>query len=213
VKNKILDFAYWFCALLVRFLFFLNGGLTIIGRENIPYNRGVIIALNHVSYLDPPLVGAVLPRRATFLARRGLFSIPLLGSFVRLFALPLDREHPQPSIIKETIKRLTNGGLIVIFPEGRRSDTGELQSASQGVGLLASRGNASVVPALITGSDKALPPGAKWLRRARISILFDRPIYASSTIEKGGGTRYQYRDITEKVMSAIRDLQKRTTSG
>jgi 1-acyl-sn-glycerol-3-phosphate acyltransferase len=213
MKDTVLDFIYRFCALVVKFLFTLNGGLTVTGGENIPHDRGVIIALNHVSYLDPPLVGAVLPRRATFLARKGLFSIPLLGGFVRLFALPVDREHPQPSIFKEIIKRLTGGGLIVIFPEGERSDTGEIQSGREGVGLLASRGNVPVVPALITGSDKALPPGAIWLRRARISILFDRPIYASSTIDESGGTRYRYRDITEKVMSAIRDLQNRTSSG
>ena len=112
-------------AVLIRGIFRINGGLTVQGEENVP-EGGVIIASNHISYLDPPLIGAVTPRRVTFMARKGLFEIPVLRSIIKPAAFPIDREKPRPSTIKEAIKRLRNGELLVIFPEGGRSETGKL---------------------------------------------------------------------------------------
>lgn len=165
----------------------------------------MIIASNHISYLDPPLIGSVTPRRATFMARKGLFSIPLLGWFVKHYAFPVDREKTLPSSIKEAIARLKNGELIVMFPEGRRSETGELMAGKRGIGMVACLSSAMVVPALIIGSNKVLPVDAKWLKRAKISVIFDSP-FDPSTV-KGEGSNL-HENVSQKIMHAIGDLRK-----
>ncbi len=200
------NLVYRLSALLIRFILRINGGLEIIGIENIPPTGGVIIASNHSSYLDPPLIGAVIPRRATFLARKGLFTIPLLGSFIKYFAVPVDREKTRTSTIKSAVKRLRNGELLIIFPEGRRSETGELQKGKRGVGMIAGLSKAIIVPALISGSDRALPVGARWPRRARISIVFDNPLSPSTLyVDKNSSNE----EITRKIMSSIGEIKKR----
>jgi 1-acyl-sn-glycerol-3-phosphate acyltransferase len=192
-------------ALLIRGIFRINGGLKVRGKDNIPIQGGVIIASNHISYLDPPLISAVLPRKATFMARRGLFEIPLLGWFIKHFAFPVDRERPRPSTIKEAVRRLKKGELIVIFPEGRRSETGKLLDPKPGIGMLVILGNVPIIPTLITGTDKALPVGAKWLKRARISVIFERPIYP----EKKNNREHLYEDISKRIMATIGELKRK----
>jgi 1-acyl-sn-glycerol-3-phosphate acyltransferase len=200
---------YRFTALLIRSICIINGGLEVKGRENIPAKGGVIIAANHISYLDPPVIGAVLPRKATFMARKGLFEIPVLKWIVKRTAIPVDRERPRPSTIKEAVRRLNNGELLVVFPEGRRSETGELLEAKRGIGMIATLSKVPVVPTLITGADKALPVDAKWLKRAKISIIFGKPVYYSSTTEKKEYCYHlQHKDISSKIMNAIAELKK-----
>jgi len=215
VKNKLskkikkeMGLIYRFAALIIRLIFRINGGLVIKGRENIPLEGGVIIAFNHISFLDPLLAGAVLPRRATFMARRELFEVPVLGWMAKHYALPVDMDRLLPSTVKQSIRRLRNGGVVVIFPEGMRSKTGELLEAGQGVGMIALHGNVPIVPALITGSNAALPFNARWLKRAKVSVIFDRPIYLSKT-EITGRRHSLYKDISDKVMSNIGGLKKR----
>ncbi len=208
----ILNIIYKLLAVTIRLICRINGGLEIIGKENIPPKGGLLVAANHISYMDPPLVGAVLPRNATFMARKGLFDIPLLGWMIRGAAFPVDRERPRHSTIKESVRRLKDGALIVIFPEGRRSDTGEIMEAKRGIGLIASFSKVPVVPALIIGSDRALPVDAKWLKRAKIRVVFGKPIYyTSETGENGDRKRKVHEEISNKVMDAIKEMQKKYT--
>lgn len=199
---------YRFAALLIRLIFRINGGLDVKGRENIPLEGGVIIAFNHISFLDPLLAGAALPRRATFMARRELFNVPVLGWMAKHYALPVDLERLLPSTVKQSIRKLREGGVVVIFPEGMRSKTGELLEAGQGVGMIAIHGNVPVVPALITGSNEALPFDAKWLKRAKVAVIFGKPIYLSKK-EITDRSHDLYKNISEKVMSDIGGLKKR----
>jgi len=199
-------FIYRLCAWIIRFIFRINGGLEIKGRDNIPMEGGAVVAPNHISYLDPPLIGAIVPRQATFMARRGLFDIkiPIMRWFIHRYAFPVDREKILPSTIKEAVRRLKGGELLVIFPEGRRSDTGELLEGKKGVGMIASLSNAPVIPTLVIGTDKALPVGGRWLRRAKVRVIFDKPINFS-TINASGN---KYEIITKKIMTTIRELKK-----
>ncbi len=204
--KSIYDLVYRVGALILRFIFHINGGLDVRGRENIPAEGGVIIASNHISYLDPPLLGAALPRRASYMARKGLFQITLLGWFIKHYAFPVDREKTLPSAIKEAVKRLKNGELLVIFPEGRRSETGKLLEGKRGVGMIAGISKVPIVPALIIGSNKALPYGARWIKRARISIIFGTPV-DTSTVRAEGGSLYE--NITRRIMYSIGELKNR----
>jgi 1-acyl-sn-glycerol-3-phosphate acyltransferase len=195
-----------FISFIIRLICHINGGLNVIGKENIPVEGGVIIASNHISYLDPPLLGAVIPRMATFMARKGLFHIPVIGWFIKHYAFPVDREKTLPSTIKDAVKRVKRGKLLIIFPEGRRSETGSLMEGKRGVGMIASLGKVPVVPALIIDSDKALPCGARWLRRAKISVIFGNPLDVSSQEGKG---HHLHDTITKNIMHSIGELKKR----
>lgn len=196
---------YKVVALIIKFIVNINGGLIVTGRDKIPLTGGVIIASNHISYLDPPILGAVMPRQTTFMARKGLLNIPLLGRIIKLYSFPIDRGKTLPSTIKDSVKRLKNGELLLIFPEGRRSETEKLLEGKRGIGMIAGLSKSPVVPALITGSNKALPFDAKWLKRARISIVFGNPIYPGAAHEKD---KNQYKDITQRIMFAIGELKK-----
>ncbi len=204
----LFDIAYKLLALFIRVVFILNGGFEVKGKENVP-DGGVIVAANHISYLDPPLVGSITPRRATFMARKGLFKVPFLGTIIKPAAFPIDREKPRPSSIKEAVKRLKNGELIVIFPEGGRSETGELRQAKRGIGMIAGLSRVPIVPTLIIGSNRVLPIGARWIKRAKITVIFGKPINAdSSTAEKGQKSSELHEHITTRIMAAIEELKR-----
>ena len=201
---------YKLIAVTIRLILRFNGGLATKGTDNVPSEGGVIIASNHISYLDPPLLGSVLPRLATFMARKGLFDVPVLGRMITRAAFPIDREKPRPSTIKNAVRRLKKGALIVMFPEGRRNETGQLLEARRGVGMIATMSNVPIVPALIIGTDKALPVNAKWLKRHKISVIFGKPIYHKSFTESTDSPSHIKHDkISDNVMSAIKELQKK----
>ncbi|MBL7031692.1 MAG: 1-acyl-sn-glycerol-3-phosphate acyltransferase [Nitrospira sp.] len=210
----IVDIIYKLVAIIIRIIFFLNGGLEVVGKENIP-KEGVIIASNHISYLDPPIIGSVTPRRCNFMARKGLFEVPIFGRMIRYAAFPVDREKPRPSTIKEAVKRIRNGHIVVVFPEGKRSETGELQEPKPGIGMVAVMSRAPIVPAYITGADRALPPGARWLKRAKIKVVFGKPIYYTSAEESGSRTtgHGKREEVSMMIMDAIRELKAGGSAG
>lgn len=198
-----MTFLYRFLKAIIYIILKVFYRFEVIGSENIPEEGGVIVAPNHVSYLDPPVIGAALKRHATFMAREGLFKIPLLGAFVRTFSFPVRRGRPQPSTIKEAVKRLKRGELIVMFPEGGRSVDGRLLDAKRGVGVIAATSRTPVVPTCIKGTEKALPVGAKFLRPAKITVIFGKPI----EIEKETADKHFQEKVSRDIMEKIRNLQ------
>jgi len=199
-----------FAAFLLRSVIRLNGGLEVIGLENVPEQGGALVAANHISYLDPPAIGSVVLRKPTFMARKGLFEIPVLKWFIRHFSFPVDREKPRPSTIKEAVRRLQSGELVLMFPEGRRSDSGEMMSAKRGVGMIASLSRVPVIPALIIGSDRALPPDARWLKRAKITIVFGTPLDVGALKDSMKNEGHALHEaISNAIMSEIHGLKER----
>ncbi len=208
IGRFISNYLYKLTALTIKLICRINGTLEVRGKENFPSKGGIIIAPNHISYLDPPIIGSVSPRRVTFMAKKALFDVTVLGSMIKHVAYPVDRDNPQPSTIKETIRRLKSGQVISLFPEGTRSETGELQEGKRGIGVIASLSKVPVIPALIVGSDKALPLGAKWLKKAKITVVFGKPIYYTSTVDGKECRGHQLHDaISKKIMSAIKELK------
>lgn len=196
---------YWFFRTIFYIVLKVFNRLEVIGSENVPEKGGVIVAANHVSYLDPLVIGAALKRRATYIAKQELFKVPLLGIFVKSFSFPVDRDRPQPSTIKETVKKLKSGALIVMFPEGSRSVDGSLLDAKRGIGMIATISRSPVVPALIEGTDNALPAGRKILRPSKIRVIFGNPIEVK---EEEKDKHFQER-ISKDIMEAIKNLKKR----
>jgi 1-acyl-sn-glycerol-3-phosphate acyltransferase len=190
--------------------------LTVVGRECVPAEGGVIVAANHVSYLDIPILGCALARRADFLAKAELFSHPAVGWFFRrMGGVPIRRGAIDRTALLEVERRLAQGRLVVVYPEGTRSSTGRLQDPRPGVGMLALRTGVPVVPAYVAGTGEAWPPGARWFRCRPISVWFGRPMRfpAAPPGEEGDEGRSRYarvaRDIMEQIASLQRDAQAR----
>ncbi|MFN3396162.1 MAG: lysophospholipid acyltransferase family protein [Thermodesulfovibrionales bacterium] len=194
---------YLFFKVLFKIVFRFLFCLEVRGVENVPKKGGVIVAANHISYLDPPVIGVALRRQATYMAREGLFKIPLLRNFVAAFSFPVKRGRPRPSTIKEAVHRLKRGELIVMFPEGGRSENGRFLDPKRGVGLIATMSGAPVVPALIRGTERAFPVGARFIRPAKIRVVFGKPIM----IESPGEAEKDFQErVAQDIMKAITKL-------
>lgn len=178
----------------------------VTGIENIPLSGGVIIAANHISYLDIPLLSYALNRHADFVGKKQLFAIPLLGSLLLLLgAIPIDRDKVDRTALREIVKRLNSGKIIVIYPEGTRSPDGRLQPGKPGVGFLVRMSGKKVIPTAIIGTDKAMPSGSWFIRPRPVTIRFGKPldfsIGSGSLTMQGADSR-----ITEEIMGEIADL-------
>ncbi len=153
--------------LLVKLLFRIE----IKGKEKIPQKGGFILASNHLSYLDPIILGVASPQRLYFLAKKELFTNKLFASLVkRLGAIPLKREKTEVSTFKTAIKILKENKPLVIFPQGKRSY--QINELKKGVGFLFKKTEVPIIVAKIRGSEKVLPPGKKFIRLGKIKIKF-----------------------------------------
>jgi len=187
----------FFSILIFKTLFHLK----VKGRESLPKRGGFILASNHLSNLDPIVLGVVTPRRLNFMAKEELFCInPLFGFLIHIFgAFPVKRNSPDLSAIKEAIKRLKRGACLVIFPQGTRAPADS--KVEPGIGFLATKTKSPVVPVYIRGTDKILPKGEKKLHLGKIAVRFGNPIILK---EKGGES---YLEISKKIMDEIGHLQ------
>lgn len=147
------------------------------GREYVPAEGGVIVLSNHQSHFDPILVGLAIDRRLNFLARKSLFRSPVLRPLLELFgSIPIDREGSGFGGLKETLKRLKRGEMVLIFPEGTRTHTGEVGPLKPGFIPLARRGGAPLLPVAMAGAFEAWPRSRSLPRPARIALCFGEPI-------------------------------------
>ena len=195
-----------------RLLMCLLFGLRARGREHVPATGPFLIVANHSSVLDPPLVGAVCPRRLTFLAKAELFRIPGLGALIRrLGAQPLRREGADPAALRMAQRVLAGGGAMLVFPEGTRGPEGTLREAKPGAALLAMHSGVPVVPAYVSGSGRAWPRGRRLPRPAKVVVTFGAPLRFEPAV--GAERKKQYEDASRRMMAAIADLRDRTVGG
>ncbi len=151
--------------------------IKISGIENIPENGAVIIASNHLSLWDPPIVGYAVPRPVNFMAKEELFTIPLFGLLIRrLKAFPVKRGSADRTAIRHAINILESGQVVGLFPEGTRSKKGSLGEFEPGIGLIAFKANAVVIPTAIINSNKIFSSD-KFL--PQLKVVFGNPIFVS----------------------------------
>jgi 1-acyl-sn-glycerol-3-phosphate acyltransferase len=190
--NLVYRFAHGLAAAFYR----LYGRRTIIGHEKIPRSGPVVVASNHVSYLDPPLVGSSIRRECAFIARHDLFEPKILRWLLpRLNAFPVHREKPDRSAIRQCLEMLEKGLVLVIFPEGTRSDDGSLQRAEPGVALIVQKSGAPVVPTAVIGPEKMLPVGKSRLTRVPLKVVFGDPLYFTPDSSREEILRVVMREI------------------
>ena len=175
------------------------GGFRIEGAEHIPKEGPVIIAPNHVSMVDPPLIALAVPRTVKIMAKNELFRVPVLGPLIaHLGAFPVHRGMPDRTALRRAIELLDQGWPVVIFPEGTRGDGKTLGPLEKGVLLIASKTGAPIVPTYISGTYHMLPRGAKKMRRSRVHVRFG-PAIDPASFGKGD-------DLGQAIMSAIAAL-------
>src|SRR5206468_9637208 len=197
---------YWLGYQLSRLVGRLFFRLRVIHPERMLQNGPVILAMNHQSYLDPPLAGTTCDRAIYFLARRTLLDVPLLGWVLpKLNVIPVNQEGVDRSAIKAVIRVLQAGNGVLVFPEGSRTLDGTLQPAEPGMGLVIAKTLAPVVPMRIFGAHEALPRGGGRLRFVPITVVIGEPIFFSAAdIELGG--KDLYARLSDRVMQAIAAL-------
>ena len=181
-------------------------GLKIVGRENLITEGPVLVASNHQSFLDPPLIGNLYETEMVFLARKTLF----VGFFKWLYpqwnAIPVDQDRPDMSSLKTIIRRLKEGHRVLVFPEGARTLDGEIGEAAPGIGLIAAKSGAVIQPVRISGAREALPRGSARIRFARITVSVGPAIRLTAEDLQATPGKEGYERITEKIMRAIAAL-------
>jgi 1-acyl-sn-glycerol-3-phosphate acyltransferase len=202
-----MNFYYWvgyhFTRLIGRLLFRFR----VIHRERMIQSGAVILAMNHQSYLDPPLAGTTCDRPIYFLARRTLLNVPLLGRVLpKVNVIPVNQEGVDRSAIKTMIRVLRAGNGVLVFPEGSRTLDGALQTAEPGLGLVIAKTFAPVVPMRIFGAHEALPRGGGRLRCVPITIVIGEPIFFSAADLNSAG-KDVYARLSNRVMTAIAALR------
>jgi 1-acyl-sn-glycerol-3-phosphate acyltransferase len=180
----------------------------VIGGEYIPLRGGVLVASNHASYFDPPFLGNATPRVMYYVARAELFRHPLFGGLIRAWgAFPIGRNMWSAGGMKEALRKLRSGRLVLFFPEGTRSYDGEPLKPMAGAGFLVYNAYpAPIIPAHVEGSFQVLPRGAKSPRRAKVTVSFGPPI-DFSRYQDGKGDREKYAALAGELMAAIAALR------
>ncbi|MCM8758753.1 MAG: 1-acyl-sn-glycerol-3-phosphate acyltransferase [Candidatus Omnitrophica bacterium] len=196
-SNRIL----WMAAKILGFFVFkLFFHLEVVGKENMPSKGRFIIAANHASYLDPPLIGYICPRPIAYFTKqeqiKGFF-----GALIRrLGAIPVSRTSKTTSDIKSAISVLQKGKSLLIFPEGTRSRTGKFLPARPGIGFIIHKTGLPVLPIFIKGSFRAMPPGKNFIRPGKIIIKIGKLCYYHG--------QFTYQQIAQDVMNKIIEMSK-----
>jgi 1-acyl-sn-glycerol-3-phosphate acyltransferase len=152
----------------------------IVGRERVPREGGLLVVCNHISFVDPPLLGAVMPRPVEFMTMVELFRKPWLAKLLRTVGcFPVDRSRIDHRAAREAIRRLRAGRCVVIFPEGgirhtEQSVLGGEPVFKPGAGSIALLGEAAILPVIVRGTRKVYD-ARNWVRRETLSITFGSP--------------------------------------
>jgi 1-acyl-sn-glycerol-3-phosphate acyltransferase len=189
---------------LLRWLYTLNGGVQVEGRENVPKKGAAIIAPNHASHTDPPLIAIANRRPVTIMAKEELFSIPFIGPYIdHLGMFAVKRGVADRAALRLALERLAQGRLLVIFPEGTRGDGITLQEPERGLGLMAMKSGVPVIPAFIYGTNKMMPRGDSKIHRAKVGVVYGKAIMPSDFSGKRAGD-----ELAAAVMQAIEALRR-----
>lgn len=179
----------------------LGGGIEVVGAENVPESGSVLMVSNHISYLDPCMIGDASPRRVVFMGKAELFRNPILNWLLRgVQGIPVKRGEPDTAAFRAVLARLKEGRLVCIFPEGTRSSNGELQPPEAGAGVFATRTGCSIVPVFARRTDVALDRKGRF-HRARVSMTIGKPFTLPKTMDREEAAQTLMQKIAE-----IRDL-------
>ncbi|HYV29127.1 MAG TPA: lysophospholipid acyltransferase family protein, partial [Candidatus Eisenbacteria bacterium] len=185
----------------------------VFNAERVPLQGPVILAANHASFLDPPLVGSGVKRSINYLARESLFRFPVVGWVLHQWqVVPVDREGGGAKGLKAILDRLLRGGAIILFPEGTRTRDGKLQPARSGIGLTVIKSAAPVVPVRVFGTFEAFGRHMKFPRPHRVAVKYGRPMAFADLRKEADNCSKQrlkeiYQQVADEIMAAIAKLE------
>ncbi|MBN8234697.1 1-acyl-sn-glycerol-3-phosphate acyltransferase [Halobacillus kuroshimensis] len=182
--------------LLCAVIFYPLYRIKVVGKENIPAEGPVIICSNHISNVDPPVVGITSSRNIYFLAKEELFKNPLIGGILKkVHAFPIKRGMRDRNALRKGLDILKEGHALGLFPEGTRQKSGEIGEGLAGAGFFALRSEAAIVPCAIIG------PYQKF---KRLKVVYGEPIDMSEYREQKASAQV----VTDRIMEEIRQLHK-----
>jgi len=209
-----LTYHFWYTLSKIAARFFFN--YRVIHPERLLEEGPVILASNHQSYFDPPLVGICSRRDVYYLARKTLLDAPMLGNLLpHINVIPVDRDGNDMSALKKIIRLVRSGNGVVLFPEGTRSPDGTLQRGKSGIGLIIAKTGAPVQPIRIFGSYEAFPKksgnASGKITMTPISVVVGEPLrFSKEELDSGshgGDERALYQHLSDRVMAAIAELR------
>lgn len=208
-----MDMSYAVSRHLVRLIFSTYFRGEVYNAHKVPERGPVIIASNHVGYIDPFCVGAAVNRRICYLCRESAFKWPIIGYLLKKWnAVPVDRDGKNPRGLKAVLDRLKDGEAVMLFPEGTRTYDGTLQRAKPGIGLLVAQSQAPVLPVRIFGMWEAFNRHMKFPRPKKVKVVFGELISFDEKIEKlknsdRESAKLVYQEIADGIMTAIENIK------
>ncbi len=199
------------CAFRALYKFYF--GWRVYNAERVPLKGAVILASNHTSYLDPPLVGSGVRRSINYLARENLFRFPVMGWVLRQWqVVPVDRDGGGAVGLRAILDRLLAGGAIILFPEGTRTRDGQLQPARSGIGLTVIKSTAPVVPVRVFGMFEAYGRHLRFPRPRRVAVKYGQPmgfeqLRAEAKVCSKARLKEIYQQVADEIMAAIARLE------
>ena len=196
---------YFFCISVVKVISRAIFRIRVRGRDNIPSEGAVILASNHISYYDPPLVGSFVKREVHFMAKKELFRNRLFGKLISsLNAHPVNRQGFDKKALEMAGGLLKEGKLLIIFPEGTRAKEGRFLPPRPGIGMIAVTSEAPVVPVYIHGANRLKDC---FLGKEKLAIIYGEPI-PRGEIEKFGREKEGYYGLAEEILRRIGELKE-----
>ena len=208
-----MNLSYRIGRLAFRFIYATWFGWRVFNPERVPLTGPVILAANHASFIDPPLVGAGLKRDINYLARESLFRFPGIGALLRSWnSVPVDRDGGGAAGLRAILERLLAGGAIILFPEGTRTRNGKLQPARSGIGLTVIKSAAPVVPVRVFGTFEAFGRHMRFPRPRPIAVKYGQPMLfeklrAEAKTCSKPRLKEIYQEIADEIMAAIARLE------
>ena len=184
-------------------------GLRVTGAGHLITEGPVLVASNHQSFLDPPLIGNLYKDEMVYLARKTLFNRFTRWVYINWNAIPVDQDRPDMASLKTIIRKLKEGNRVLVFPEGSRTLDGNLGEAAPGIGLIAVKSGVPIQPVRISGARDALPRGSSRIRFARITVSVGPPIHLTPNEIKAAKGKEDYERIAKRIMAAIEALPDR----
>ena len=189
-------FLLWLLGLLMKLLLRLE----VVCPENIPATGPVILIINHIAFLDPILVCGISSRPVTPVAKREAFDSFFIGPIMKIYgAIPVRRGEPDLKAIRDMLRVLEEGGVVLLAPEGTRSPTYQMQPAKAGIALLARRSGAIITPVGISGTHRLKSYWTR-LRRAPIRLQVGQPFHLRQVSANGRASRAELAVMTDEIM-------------
>jgi 1-acyl-sn-glycerol-3-phosphate acyltransferase len=180
-------------------------GFRVYDRDRVPSSGPVIVASNHISLADPPVVGSAISRELNYLGKKELFSNRFLAMVIRAYnTVPVNRDRPDRAALRRIEGLLKSGQAVLLFPEGTRGSGDVLLPGKLGTGKLAVDSGAMIVPACVSGSNCL---SKTIFRRKRLTVRFAPPISAD-WIQQQGRNKEAYRRVVDEVMERIMSLKR-----